>query len=238
MTLQTWRLVTAVFLGLMVLILLILLLAHFLKNKYPYNCRTDKEIKNEKFKGSRYRVYEVLGRSAYYIDKYVLRSKGKASELICDYVTGYSFISYYLLLFTKKGTLMKIMEVSEYNTASCSKAIKLPKKCEKLNIVVNHVNEEDLGVELKAQVSLGKIKAFSILESFALFFFLFTLRHILIEIICFNSQLLFLLSDFNTVSIVIIAFFAIINYVLLISNLKKVFGYRKTKSKKARRSSR
>ena len=235
MTLQSWRLLTAVFLGVMVFIILLLLLSHMLKNKYGYTCREDKLIKSEKHKGSRYRVYEVLGRSAYYIDKYVLRNHGKNVELICDYINSYVFISYYVLLFNKKGRLMRIMEVTENNTATCSKPIKLPKKCEKVNIVANRVNDEDLGVKLKANVALGNIKAFSIFESIALFCFLFTLRHALIEILCFNSQLLFLMSTYNAISIAIIAVFSIVNLMLLLSNLKRTYGYKKMrKTKKAK----
>ena len=232
MTLQSWRLLTAVFLGIMVFIILFLLLAHMLKNKYGYTCREDKLIKNEKHKGSRYRVYEVLGRSAYYIDKYVLRNHGKNIELICDYVNSYTFISYYILLFNKKGRLLRIMEVAENNTATCSKPIKLPNKCEKVNIVANHVNDEDLEVKLKAQVALGKIKVFSVFESIALFLFLFTLRHMLIEILCFNSQLLFLMSTYNVISIVIIAVFSVVNLFMLQSNLKRTYGYKKMRNKK------
>lgn len=236
MTLQGWRLLTIVFAGIAVLIVLFLLLAHLLKNNYRYNCREDKLLKKEKLKGSRYLVYEVLGRSAYYIDKYVLKEKGKNLELICDYVSdSYNFISYYVLLFNKRGKLMKIMEVTENNTATCSKSIKLPHKCEKINIVVNHVNEEDLGVKLKADVPLGKIKVFAIFESIALFLFLFALRHVLIEILCFNAQLLFLMSDYNLISIVIIAIFAVINLLLMTGNLKKTYGYKKVKAKKSRR---
>lgn len=235
MTLQGWRLLTIVFVGIAILIVLILLLAHLLKNNYRYNCREDKLIKKEKLKGSRYAVYEVLGRSAYYIDKYVLKEKGKSLELICDYVNNYNFISYYVLLFNKRGKLMKIMEVTENNTATCSKSIKLPHKCEKINIVVNHVNEEDLGVKLKADVPLAKIKVFAIFESIALFLFLFALRHVLIEILCFNSQLLFLMSDYNLISIVIIVVFAVINLLLMNGNLKKTYGYKKVKTKKTRR---
>ena len=158
MTLQGWRLLTIVFVGIAILIVLFLLLAHLLKNNYRYNCREDKLLKKDKLKGSRYLVYEVLGRSAYYIDKYVLKEKGKSMELICDYVNSFNFISYYVLLFNKRGKLMKIMEISENDTATCSKSIKLPRKCEKINIVVNHVNEDDLGVKLKADVPLVKIK--------------------------------------------------------------------------------
>ena len=238
MTLASWRILTAVFLGVAVLIVLFLLLAHLLKNKYGYNCRDDKQIKNEKFKGFHYEVFEVLGRSAFYIDKYVIKHRGKNAELICDYVNNYNYISYYILLFTKKGKLMKIMEVSENDTATCSKPIKLPKKCYKVNIVVNNVNGEDLGVKLKAEVSLAKIKTFAIFESIALFLFLFTLRHALIEVLCFNSQLLFLLSDYNTISIVIIGLFAIINFMIVLPNLKRTFGYKKKKEKKARRKNR
>ena len=235
MTLQSWRLLTAVLLGVMVFILLLLLLSHMLKNKYGYTCREDKLIKSEKHKGSRYRVYEVLGRSAYYIDKYVLRNHGKNVELICDYVNSYTFISYYVLLFNKKGRLMRIMEIAENNTATCSKPIKLPNKCEKVNIVANQVNDEELGVKLKAQVALGKIKAFSIMESMALFCFLFTLRHVLIEVLCFNSQLLFLMSTYNAISIAIIVLFSFINLFMLQSNLKRTFGYKKArKPKKAK----
>lgn len=236
MTLQAWRILTTAFLGGAIFIVLFLLLAHLLKNKYGYTCREDKLAKNEKLKGVRYLVYESLGRSAYYIDKYVLKQKGKKRELICDYVTNYTFISYYVLLFNKKGKLMKIMEIAENNTATCSKSIKLANKCEKVNIVVNHVNDEDLGVNLKADVGLGKIKVFAVFESIALFLFLFVLRHALIEILCFDSQLLFLMSDYNLISIAIIAGFSLINFVLVLRNLKKAFGYKKIKTKKARRA--
>ena len=235
MTLQGWRLLTIVFVGIAILIVLFLLLAHLLKNNYRYNCREDKLLKKEKLKGSRYLVYEVLGRSAYYIDKYVLKEKGKSMELICDYVNSFNFISYYVLLFNKRGKLMKIMKISENDTATCSKSIKLPRKCEKINIVVNHVNEDDLGVKLKADVPLVKIKVFAIFETIALFLFLFALRHVLIEILCFNSQLLFLMSNYNLISIVIIAIFSLLNLLLMNGNLKKTYGYKKVKAKKTRR---
>lgn len=234
MTIGAWRRLTIAFFIIAVIIIVFLALAHFLKNYYYYTCREDKSIKSQKSKGSKYDVFEVRGRSASYIDKYILKHTGKKLNLICDYIKSFEYISYYVLLYKKNGVLMRIMEVQEYNTAFCSKPIKLPTKCTKVNIVVNHVNEEDLGVKLKAEVSLGKIKAFSILETIAMFFFLFAIRHLLIEIICLDAQAIFLMSIYNIYSIILIAFFSVINFFLLSSNLKKTFGYKAVKQKKVR----
>lgn len=234
MTLGAWRRLTIIFFIIAVVIIVFLALAHLLKNKYYYTCREDKSIKSQRYKGSKYEVFEVRGRSASYIDKYILKHTGKKQTLVCDYVKSFKYIAYYVLLYKKNGTLMRIMEVREFNTASCSKSIKLPKNCAKVNIVVNHIDEEDLGVNLKAEVSLGKVNAFAILETIAMFFFLFAIRHLLIELICVDSQVIFLMSSYNVYSIVLIVIFSIINCFLLISNLKKKFGYKVAKQKKVR----
>ena len=85
MSLENWRLLTIIFSIIFVLLILILLMSKPLKNKYNYACREDQLVKSEKRKGARYNVYSVLGRSAYYVDKYILKEVGKHKTLICDY---------------------------------------------------------------------------------------------------------------------------------------------------------
>lgn len=229
---QTWRLLAIISIILCIVLFLIIKGSKLLVNKYYYSCREDKLEKTQKRKGARYDVFECLGASARFIDKYIIKHVGKKKTLICDYVESFKYISYYVLLFDKRKKLMKIMEISEHSTAFCSKPITLPKKCEKINIVVNHINEDDLGIKLKGEVSLGKIKAFSILETIALFCFLFSFRHLLIEILCLDSKLIFMQSIYNVISILIIAFFAFLNYFILSSKLKKDFKYEKQISNK------
>ena len=229
MELRNWRILAIVFFVISIVIILLVLANKLLHNKYPYNCREDKLVKSKRKALTLYNVYEVLGRSANYIDKYIISIKGKKHNLICDYTQKYDFISYYVLLFNKHKKLMKIMEISENATANCSKAIKLPKKAKFLNIVVNQVNEEDLGISLKGEVSLARIKVFSGFISLALFFFLFAVRHVLIELICLRSNVIFLWSDYNTYSIIILVIFSLLNYKILTSKLKVVFQHKKAK---------
>ena len=232
MSIQNWRLATIIFLIIFVLIILLLLLIKPLKNKYNYACREDHLIKSERKKGARYNVYSVLGRSAYYIDKYILKSVGKSKVLICDYVKNYDYISYYLLLFNKKNTLMKIMEVNEYNTSFCSKPIKLPKRCEKVNIVAKKINEEDQNINLVGVVSKPAVILFSIFESIALLCFLFVLRQVLVEIICFDTKTIFVTSSYDSYIIVIIIVISFINYLIISSRLLKKYLHRKVKVKR------
>ena len=231
MSLENWRLLTIIFSIIFVLLILILLMSKPLKNKYNYACREDQLVKSEKRKGARYNVYSVFGRSAYYVDKYILKEVGKHKTLICDYVKNYQFIAYYLLLFNKKGNIIKIMEVSEYNTTFCSKAIKLPRRCTKINVVVKNVDDKDLNINLVGQVSKPAVIVFSIFESVALFCFLFALRHVLIEIICLDTKIIFLRSTYDVYSIVLIALFAFINYLIISSRLKKTYHHKVAKAK-------
>lgn len=232
MTLQGWRLMAIIFFAVAIFAILILLLFKPLKNKYDYNCREDKLLKTEKKKGARYNVFGVLGRSAYYLDKYVLKQNGRKKTLICDYVRNFKFISYYILLFNKHDSVIKIMEVNEYNTAFCSKPIKLPKKCVKLNIVVKNVDDQDLNINLTGEVSKASVIFFSIVESIALFCFLFGFRHLLIELICFDTKQVFLRDNFDTYSILLIGLFALINYFIISSRLKRTYHLKAVKVKK------
>lgn len=231
MLLGEWRITAVIFLVIGVIILVSLKTNGILNNKYNYNCREDKLVKTKKKGFVKYNVYDVQGRSVDYIDKYIISQKGKNKNLICDYVGKYTEISFYILLFNKSKKLIKIMEFIEYNTANCSKAIKLPKKTAFLNIVVSSVNEESKGISLKGEVSLGKLKLFALLESISIFCLLFAFRHLLIEIICFNSLIIFLDSTYNTISIVILVVFALINYFILMHKLKVAFQYKKAKVK-------
>ena len=232
MGLNEWRILAIVFFAISIILILVIKANNLLDNKYNYNCREDKIVKTKRKGLTLYNVYEVSGRSASYIDKYVISKKGSKHNLICDYTDKYNYISFYVLLFNKHKKLMKIMEVSENGTANCSKAIKLPKKALFLNIVVNHVNDEDLGINLKGEVSLTRLKVYAAFESLVLFFFLFAVRHLLIELICLHSNVIFLWSDYNIYSIIILIIFTFINYLVVMSKLKVAFQHKKAKVRK------
>ena len=236
MSLQSWRLATIIIFVVFVFIILLLSLAKPLKNKYFYACREDKLEKTEKRKGARYNVYSVLGRSASFIDKYVIKTIGKKKTLICDYVNKYDFISYYILLFNKNNDLMKIMEVKEYNVSLCSKSIKLPKKCVNINVVVNKYNDVDMNINLKGEVSKAAVMTFSIFESLALLCFLFILRQILVEVICFNTKTIYIRSEYDIYTIVLISVLSIINLLVISNSLQKAYHLKPTKVKKGRKA--
>lgn len=236
MSLQTWRLATIIMLGVFVFIIFLLSTTKPLKNKYFYACREDKLEKTEKRKGARYKVYSVLGRSASFIDKYVIKSIGKKKTLICDYVNKYDFISYYILLFNKNNDLMKIMEVKEYNVSLCSKSIKLPKKCVNINVVVNKYNDVDMNVNLKGEVSKAAVMTFSIFESLALLCFLFVLRQVLVEVICFNTKTIYIRSEYDIYTIVVISVLTFINLLVISNSLKKAYHLKPVKVKKGRKA--
>lgn len=236
MSLQSWRIATIIILGVFVFIIFLLSSTKPLKNKYFYACREDKLEKTEKRKGVRYNVYSVLGRSASFIDKYVIKAIGKKKTLICDYVTKFDFISYYILLFNKNNDLMKIMEVKEYNVSLCSKPIKLPKKCVNINVVVNKYNDVDMNVSLKGEVSKAAVMVFSVLESIALLCFLFILRQILVEVICINTKTIYIRSEYDIYTIVFISILSFINLLVISNSLKKAYNLKQVKVKKGRKA--
>ncbi len=221
MSLTGWRLLSLIALVMFGLNMFIIFVSKLLRTKYNYSCREDKLVKTTKYKHQKYDVYEVQGYSSKFIDKYVIKHIGKKKELVCNYTSLNKFISYYILLFNKRGFVYRIMEINEYNNTTCSKTIKIGKKCNSINVVVRKLDDYDLGIKLNGEVSYVKVNLFSLFSAFAMFFVLFFIRHWLIEFICGDSKLIFLQGSYNIMSIVGLLFFALVYMIILGRKIKK-----------------
>lgn len=216
-----WRVLAAVSAGLMILIFVLLKVKKITKNFYYHSFMVDDLLEESKQNDSTNRVYAPKSNTRKYVKRYVISDTKVDKCLLCNFTKKYSSISYYVVGINKKQRVCEVLKVTETNTGATSRIIGLSRKTKYVNIVVRSVDSEEINSQVIRPLSKAKIQVYSLLTSFFLFTVLFTIRHVLIELICRYSSIYFLNSIYNLSIIGAIAVVTIIYYFLCLIRYRK-----------------
>lgn len=216
-----WRTLAAVSAGLMLAILLILKLKKITKNYYYHTFEMDDLLEQSDSNDSVNQIYAPKNSTRRYIKRYVISQTKVDKCLLCNYNQGFSNISYYVIGMNRKNKIVEVLQIKETNTGSTSRMIGLSRKTKYVNIVVRSVDSEELNSQVIRPLSKAKIQVYSLLTSFLLFTFLFTLRHAVVELVCMYSSIYFLNSVYNLSIIAAIAGITFIYYFACLLSYRK-----------------
>lgn len=190
MTVLYWRILCYVSAGVFVLLSVVLLCLHLLKNRYYHNYHDDELIKTERTDNSFNSLYFTHGETRKYIKKYVICKTVYDKFLVCNFTAQMKDITYFVLQYGKsKKHPISVLRVREAVTGDSSKVIALDRRCAFVNIVVGTVDGLTLNTEVIRPLSVNKIRLHSLLNSVVLFLGLLVIRHILVEVIAQKTYL-------------------------------------------------
>ena len=201
MAITLWRVLCVVSAGLFVAGVLILLFAKFLKNKYYHVFTADELLKKSKLSNGKNSVYFTSGETKDYIDKYAICKTEFDKYLVCKFVKKFSEIRYFVIEYTSHGRVIDVQQIDEYDTGLNSKIITLHRHCAQVNVVIGKADETEINTDVIRPLSRKRIRIYALVKSFTLFAFLFTVRHILLEILCKELLGLYLRDMLNYISI-------------------------------------
>ena len=201
MIITLWRVLCVLSAVLFIAGILLLLIARFLKNKYYHVFTTDELIKNNKMTNGKNSVYFTSGETKDYISKYAICKTEFDRYLVCKFVKKFSEIRYFVLEYTSHGRVIAVQQIDEYDTGLNSKIITLHKHCAKVNVVIGKADDNEINTDVIRPLSRRKIRVYALVKSFTLFAFLFTVRHIMLEILCKELLGLYLQDTLNYISV-------------------------------------
>lgn len=216
-----WRILAAVSAGLMILIFVLLKIKKITANYYYHTFKVDDLLDESKQNDSTNRVYAPKSNARRYVKRYVISDTKVDKCLLCNFTQNYSKISYYVVGGNKKQRVCEVLQVTETNTGSTSRVIGLSRKTKYVNIIVRSVDSEEINSQVIRPLSKAKIQIYSLLTSFFLFTFLFTVRHVFIELICRYSSIYFLNGIYNLSIIGAIAAITIMYYFICLLRYRK-----------------
>lgn len=190
---------------------IILIIQGFLRNKYFHDYKQDELLKETKSVNSRNKIYFTSGETRKYIKRYALCKSAYDEYLICDYNQKYKDITYYIIAYGKRR-IKGVFYITQSNTDITSKIISLPSTTKTVNIIIKSVNGVDINTNVIRPLSIKKIRIYSLIASIAYFTFLFSLRHILVELFAGPYIYTFSTSIYNYLIILAIFIFSIMNY--------------------------
>ena len=201
MTITLWRTLCAVSAVIFAVGILVLFFAGFLRNKYYHVFTEDELLNKSKMTNGKNSVYFTSGETKDYISKYAICKTEFDKYLVCKFVKKFSEIRYFVLEYTSHGRVIAVHQVDEYDTGLNSKIITLHRRCAKVNVVIGKADDTEINTDVIRPLSRRKIRIYSLVKSFTLFAFLFTVRHILLEIFCKGLLGMYLRDNLNYISI-------------------------------------
>lgn len=182
MMLLFYRIFAVVALLGIVVILGVLIRFKFLRTEYLYHYQRDHILRTYKVKKNVFdMVYRTKNETGQYIPEYILSKNKKKKYFICNYAEQYQEISFFLYTFDSQLRMKKIMKIKEKNNALTSKMIRLPKKCNSVNILIHTVDGLCINKFAIRRVPRRRIFMFSLLWGLIVFCLLFALRHAIVE---------------------------------------------------------
>ena len=216
MIITLWRVLCVVSAVLFVAGLFILFFAKFLKNKYYHMYTADELIKNSKITNGKNLVYFTSGEARNYISKYAICKTEFDRYLVCKFVKKFSEIRYFVLEYTSHGHVIAVQQIDEYDTGMNSKIITLHKRCTYVNIVIGKADDTEINTDVIRPLSRKRIRVYALIKSFTLFAFLFTVRHITLEILCKGLIGLYLRDMLNYISVGVCFVCGLLSYLITV----------------------
>lgn len=187
-----------------------------IKNKYhhqysKHDFSKDEMIAMKLLAGNFNQIYSTSGEVANVIDKYILSYNKRKCYLICNYVKKYNNISMKVLTYNEKEKLKSVYDINETGQSTYSSVIKLPSNTKYVNIFINNVDNVSVDETERTKDYKKLIK----IETYALFFGLFPIAYLIINMISGNLR-----NDyFKNIGVVITLFsnvlICIINYIII-----------------------
>ena len=216
MAITLWRVLCVVSAVLFVAGLLILLFARFLKNKYYHVFTADELINKNKMTNGKNSVYFTSGETREYISKYAVCKTEFDRYLVCKFTKKFSGIRYFVIEYTSRGRVIAVQQVDEYDTGLNSKIITLHRRCANVNVVIGTADDTEINTDVIRPLSRKKIRVYALVKSFTLFAFLFTVRHILLEILCKELVGLYLRDMLNYISVALCFVCGLLSYLVTV----------------------
>lgn len=216
-----WRIMCLISIVILVIVLFILVKKNFIKNTYFHEFRKDELYKSTKSKDSINSIYSTCGQTRKYIKRYALTKTNQDRFLVCNYNEDFESISYYIMVYDKKGKVLEVLEVNDTNTSNTSRVLGLHRKCSDVNIYIRSVDNVDINSQIIKPLTKFKINIYSIFSSFAVFLFLFSFRHLIIEIIGTFYAKEYLNSYFNYIAIAVCFLITLLYFVFTIIKLRR-----------------
>ena len=182
MSLLIWRIICIVSAVLFAATVVTLFVTRLLKNKYYHNCVKDELLKTEKKTNSVNSIYLTSGETKKFIKKYVVCKTAYDRYLVCNFTKSFTQIRFFVIQYTGGKRVVSVLKISDGNTGTASKVIALSRRCEYVNLVVARADGAVINTEVIRPIALPKLRLYAFLKSAAIFFGLFVLRHVIVEI--------------------------------------------------------
>lgn len=229
MIITLWRVLCVVSAVLFVAGLLVLLFTKLLKNKYYHFFTADELLKNSKLTNGKNYVYFTSGETKNYISKYAICKTEFDRYLVCKFDRKFSSIRYFVLEYTSHGRVIAVQQIDEYDTGLNSKIITLHKRCTYVNVIIGTADETEINSDVIRPLSRRRIRVYALIKSFTLFAFLFTIRHIALEIFCKGLIGFYLRDTLNYISVGVCFVCGLLSYLITVlcfrrKNVKSLNG--------------
>lgn len=221
MTITVWRVLCIASAAVFVLGLLILLFSRILKNKYYHIYTADELMSKSKLTNGKNSVYFTSGETKEYISKYAVCNTEFDRYLVCKFVRKFSYVRYFVLEYTAHGRVIKVQQIDEFDTALNSKIITLSRRCAHVNVVIGTAEDTEINTDVIRPLSRKRIRLYALLKAFTFFAFLFTLRHVLLEIFLKNISALYFTDTLNYISVGVCFLFALLSYAVTVLCFRK-----------------
>jgi len=182
MELLIWRIICIASAALFVAFVISLLCTRLIKNKYYHNYEADELFKREKRTNSVNFIYLTSGETKKFVKKYVISRTAYDNYLVCNYAKNFKQIRFFVMQYTSGKRVISVLKVTDSETGSASKVISLSRRCAYVNIVIADADGAVLNTEVIRPIALYKLRLYSFLKSAAIFFGLFVVRHVIIEL--------------------------------------------------------
>ena len=209
-----WRIMFLIACFIFVTTIILLRVFKFRKNVYFKEYQEQEFLSDKIEAGIKNEFYLTEMETAKWIKRYAIRKSKYDKAIICNYTKPFKYISYYIVCYNKRKKVINVLEVVEKNTNQSSKIINLNSNTDTVNIYIKKADDLELNTNVISTISVSNIKRFSFISAFALFSFLFIIRHLAIECLT-NKALAYMESIWNYLGIGIILFISIVYFFIM-----------------------
>lgn len=168
-------------------------------------------------------VFKTSGILSEVIEKYIISHEAAKTSLICQYTKQIESISMRIYAYDKTNKLIGVYLIKERGKLSYSSLIKLPSKCENVNIVINAINGV-LRKEMKDRRSTFiQLKRILMLKTSFLLFVLYPTTYFTAKIVGGNFVVYYIASQWLLISISLIISLCLAYYLYVLQWLKNEF---------------
>ena len=221
MIITLWRVLCVISALLFVAGILVLLFTKLLQNKYYHFFTEDELLNDSKMTDGKNSVYFTSGETKNYISKYAICKTEFDRYLVCKFAKKFSTIRYFVLEYTAHKRVIAVQQIDEYDTGMNSKIITLHRRCAYVNVIIGSVDDTVINTDVIRPLSRKRIRLYALIKSFTMFAFLFTVRHIALEILCRGLIGLYLSDVLNYISVGVCLVCGLLSYLITVLCLRR-----------------